>query len=54
MDGSALNPGKTGFLICNITVCLLIVNLSLSYRKMGGLQREKEEFIHPLPEQAWK
>jgi hypothetical protein len=24
---------------------------------MGGLQREKEEkeeFIHPLPEQAWK
>jgi hypothetical protein len=51
MDGSALNPGKTGFLICNITVCLLTVNLSLSYRKMGGLQREKEEkekFIHPL------
>ena len=31
--------------------------LTLSYRKMGGLQREKEEkeeFIHPLPEQAWK
>jgi hypothetical protein len=57
MDGSALNPGKTGFLICNITVCLLIVNISLSYRKMWDLQwekEEKEEFIHPLPEQAWK
>ena len=49
MDGSALNPGKTGFLICNITVCLLTVNLS--YRKMGDLQwekEEKEEFIHVL------
>jgi len=41
MDGSALNPGKTGFLICNITVCLLIVNLSLSYRKKGGVAKGK-------------